>query len=64
MEIFTSTETEVSRSGFQQLTTICDCFADMCDLKFNTDVNVMKSKTKCVIFFKTVSLHSNTKKIL
>jgi len=43
-----------SRSGLQQMTTICERFADMYDLKFSTNVDVVKSKTKCVIFSKTV----------
>ena len=42
------------RSGLQQMTTICERYADIYDLKFSTNVYVVKSKTKCVIFSKTV----------
>ena len=43
-----------SRSGLQQMTTICERFADLYDLKFSINVNVVKSMTKCLIFSKTV----------
>ena len=39
-----------SRSGLQQMTNICELFADNYNLKFSTNVNVSKSKTKCAIF--------------
>ena len=38
-----------SRSGLQQMTNICELFADNYNLKFSTNVNVSKSKTKCSI---------------
>ena len=36
------------------MTTICERYADIYDLKFSTNVNVVKSKKKCLIFSKTV----------
>jgi len=36
------------------MTTICEHFADIYDLKFSTKVNVVKSKTECLIFSKTI----------
>ena len=43
-----------SRAGLQQMTNICEQFAENYSLKFSTNVNVSKSKTKCIIFSKTV----------
>ena len=43
-----------SRSGLQQMTNICELFADNYNLKFSTNVNVSKSKTKCAIFSHTL----------
>ena len=39
-----------SRSGLQAMVTICEKFAKMKHLKFSTNVDPDKSKTKCIIF--------------
>ena len=41
-----------SRSGLQAMVTICEKFAKMRKLKFSTNANPIKSKTKCIIFAK------------
>ena len=41
-----------SRSGLQELVKICENFAVKKSLKFSTNVNPEKSKTKCIIFSK------------
>ena len=42
-----------SRNGLQEMTNICEQFANKNELKFSTNVNINKSKTKCVIFNKS-----------
>ena len=39
-----------SRSGLQAMTRICENFAKLKHLKFSTNVDPIKSKTKCIIF--------------
>ena len=41
-----------SRSGLQAMVKICEKFAELNKLKFSTNVDITKSKTKCVIFTK------------
>ena len=41
-----------SRSGLQELVKICEKFAKRKGLKFSTNVDPVKSKTKCIIFSK------------
>ena len=41
-----------SRSGLQSMVNICAEFMKKKSLKFNTNINPVKSKTKCVIFSK------------
>jgi len=43
-----------SRRGLQDMVNICEQFANIYKLKFSTNVNVEKSKTKCLIFSKRV----------
>ena len=39
-----------TRNGLQEMTYICEKFAIQCKLKFSTNVNPSKSKTKCMTF--------------
>lgn len=41
-----------SRAGLQYMTDICETFASSMRLKFSTNPNIDKSKTKCIIFTK------------
>ena len=41
-----------SRNALQTMTKICEQYANIVSLKFSTNVNVQKSKTKCIIFHK------------
>jgi len=41
-----------SRRGLQDMVNICEQFANIYKLKFSTNINVEKSKTKCMIFSK------------
>ena len=43
-----------SRRGLQDMVNICEQFANIYKLKFSTNINVEKSKTKCMIFSKRV----------
>ena len=43
-----------SRAGLQSMVDICEQFAGKHNLKFSTNPNVEKSKTKCIIFSKKV----------
>ena len=49
-----------SRGGLQQLVRICEKFAEKKSLKFSTNVDPVKSKTKCIIFSKK---HVDPKKV-
>ena len=40
-----------SRNGLQEMSCICEKFTIQCKLKFSTNVNPSKSKTKCMIFY-------------
>ena len=39
-----------SRCALQEMVTLCENFANLYSLKFSTNVNVEKSKTKCIVF--------------
>ena len=41
-----------SRSGLQSMVNMCDRFTKMKNLKFSTNVDPSKSKTKCIVFSK------------
>ena len=53
-----------SRSGLQAMVTICEEFAKLRKLKFSTDVDPIKSKTKCIIFTKVKNARENVAQIL
>ena len=53
-----------SRSGLQAMVSICEKFASARKLKFSTNVNPIKSKTKCVIFDKSKKAKENIAPIL
>ena len=53
-----------SRSGLQAMVNICQEFATSKNLKFSTNVNPDKSKTKCLIFSKIVKDRVNVFPIL
>ena len=42
-----------NRNGLQEITNICEKFALNCKLKFSTNVDINKSKPKCVILNKS-----------
>lgn len=42
-----------SRAGLQEMVKICENYANFVKLKFSTNVNAEKSKTKCLIFSKS-----------
>ena len=44
-----------SRNGLQSMVNICQKFADNFNLKFSTNPNMVKSKTKCIVFSQKVS---------
>ena len=46
------------------MVTICEEFAKLRKLKFSTDVDPIKSKTKCVIFTKVKNARENVGPIL
>ena len=48
-----------SREGLQSMTRICEQFALDFNLKFSTNVDVVKSKTKCIIFSNPVINHNH-----
>ena len=50
-----------SRSGLQLMTNVCEKFASLHRLNFSTNVDVSKSKTKCIVFSNPVM---NTDKFL
>ena len=45
-----------SRSGLQAMVKLCEGFAKLMKLKFSTNVDPVKSKTKCVVFSKVKNL--------
>ena len=49
----------MSRSGLQSLVNICQKFASKKNLKFGTNPNPEKSKTKCIVFSKKARDHIN-----
>ena len=53
-----------SRSGLQAMVSICERFAKERKLKFSSNANPAKSKTKCVIFTKVKSCQVNFAPIL
>ena len=53
-----------SRSGLQAMVTICEKFAKMKHLKFSTNVDPIKSKTKCLIFSPRIKDRSGVSPIL
>ena len=53
-----------SRSGLQAMVNICHDFASRRNLKFSTNLNPDKSKTKCLIFSKQVKDRENVLPIL
>ena len=52
-----------SRSGLQSLVNICQEFAASKNLKFGTNPNPDKSKTKCIVFSKKAKDHLNLAKV-
>ena len=48
-----------SRAGLQSLVNICDEFASEHNLKFGTNADPTKSKTKCIVFAKKTQKNSN-----
>ena len=53
-----------SRSGLQAMVTICEKFAKLRKLKFSTNVDPVKSKTKCIIFTKVKKARENVAPII
>ena len=53
-----------SRAGLQSLVDICNDFASSCNLKFGTNVDASKSKTKCIVFSKRAKDSLNLAPIL
>jgi len=53
-----------SRSGLQQMVNICEKFSVDYKLKFSTNIDIRKSKTKCIIFSKTVINDENVSPII
>ena len=53
-----------SRSGLQAMVAICEKFAKLRKLKFSTNPNPVKSKTKCVIFTKVKAAKVNVAPII
>ena len=53
-----------SRSGLQEMVSICERFAKARKLKFSTNVNPAKSKTKCVIFTKVKDMKNDVAPII
>ena len=48
-----------SRTGLQAMVKICEKFAEKMNLKFSTNTNPDKSKTKCLVFSKIKNLKDN-----
>ena len=53
-----------SRSGLQAMVRICEMFAKARSLKFSTNMNPNKSKTKCVIFTKVKDIRNEIAPIM
>ena len=53
-----------SRSGLQAMVSICERFAKVRKLKFSTNVDPVKSKTKCVVFSKVKKARENVAPII
>ena len=53
-----------SRSGLQGMVSICEKFALSRNLKFSTDIDPLKSKTKCILFSKSMNLKNNVAPII
>ena len=53
-----------SRSGLQAMVKICETFANVKHLKFSTNVDPQKSKTKCLIFSPKVKDRTNVAPII
>ena len=53
-----------SRSGLQVMVNLCQDFASSRNLKFSTDVNPEKSKTKCLVFSKKAKDRLNVLPVL
>ena len=53
-----------SRSGLQLMTNVCEKFASLHQLNFSTNVDVSKSKTKCIVFSNPVMNTDNICPIL
>ena len=53
-----------SGSGLQLMTNVCEKFASLYQLKFSTNVDVSKSKTKCIVFSNPVMNTDNICPIL
>ena len=47
--------------GLQDMLLICEKYADKHNLKFSTDPNPLKSKTKCMAFFEERKITKRTK---
>ena len=60
----TTSSLSASRSGLQSLISTCEAFAAQNNLKFSTDNDPKKSKTKCIIFGASIGSHTNVPKIL
>ena len=53
-----------SRLGLQSMVTVCETFASTNNMKFSTNVNPVKSKTKCIIFTKNPANKEGVDKIV
>ena len=53
-----------SRSGLQAMVNTCDKWAKAHNMIFSTNVDIAKSKTKCIIFSKRKSDRDNIAKVI
>ena len=53
-----------SRNGLQSMVTTCEMFAKENNMKFSSNVNVAKSKTKCLIFSKKKQEEMNVDRVI
>ena len=53
-----------SRQGLQSMVTVCEKFAAANNMKFSTNANPIKSKTKCIIFSKSPAAREGVDKIV
>ena len=53
-----------SRTGLQEMVKICEIFALKKNLKFSTDPDASKSKTKCIVFSKKIKDRQNISPVM